>query len=133
MARETAVASPSRRQFLPGWQRNRRSAGVRGALAFARTGGVRKWVVGHNRRMNRGVAVAATGPASADAGMSAAAAGGNAVDAAIAAIVAAMTTEPGIVSILGGAFVTVWPADGDPEVIDGNVEMPGRGVARERF
>jgi gamma-glutamyltranspeptidase/glutathione hydrolase len=83
--------------------------------------------------MERRVAVAATGPASADAGMAAVAAGGNAVDAAIAAIVAAMTTEPGIVSVLGGAFVTVWPAVGEPEVIDGNVEMPGRGLPRERF
>ncbi|GAB3441301.1 gamma-glutamyltransferase [Phycicoccus ginsengisoli] len=83
--------------------------------------------------MGRRMAVAATGPVSADAGMAAAAAGGNAVDAAIAAIVAAMTTEPGIVSVLGGAFVTVWPAGGDPEVVDGNVEMPGRGLPVERF
>ena len=65
--------------------------------------------------------------------MAAAAAGGNAVDAAIAAMVAAMTTEPGIVSVAGGAFVTVWPAGGAPEVVDGNVEMPGRGLPRERF
>jgi gamma-glutamyltranspeptidase/glutathione hydrolase len=83
--------------------------------------------------MGRRVAVAATGPASADAGMAAAAAGGNAVDAAIAAMVAAMTTEPGIVSVLGGAFVTVWPADAEPETIDGNVEMPGRGRPPEGF
>src|SRR5690242_13990397 len=82
---------------------------------------------------DRRVAVAATGPASADAGLAAAAAGGTAVDAAIAAMVAAMTTEPGIVSVLGGAFVTVWPAGGDPEVVDGNVEMPGRGLPVERF
>jgi gamma-glutamyltranspeptidase/glutathione hydrolase len=59
--------------------------------------------------------------------------GGNAVDAALAAMVMAMTTEPGIVSVLGGAFVAVWPAGGEPEVIDGNVEMPGRGVAPDRF
>jgi gamma-glutamyltranspeptidase/glutathione hydrolase len=65
--------------------------------------------------------------------MAAAAAGGNAVDAAIAAMVAAMTTEPGIVSMAGGAFVTVWPAGGEPEVVDGNVEMPGRGLPQERF
>ncbi|WP_270887048.1 gamma-glutamyltransferase [Pedococcus sp. 5OH_020] len=83
--------------------------------------------------MTMRVAVAATGPASADAGLAAVAAGGNAVDAAIAAMVAAMTTEPGIVSALGGAFVTIWPADGEPEVVDGNVEMPGRGLDRERF
>src|SRR5688500_1654936 len=83
--------------------------------------------------MDRQVAVAATGPASADAGIAAARAGGNAVDAAIAAMVAAMTTEPGIVSPLAGAFVTIWPAAGEPEVVDGNVERPGRGLARERF
>ncbi len=83
--------------------------------------------------MDRQVAVAATGPASADAGLAAARAGGNAVDAAIAAMVAAMTTEPGIVSPLGGAFVSIWPAGGEPEVVDGNVEMPGRGLPRERF
>ena len=62
-----------------------------------------------------------TGPVSAEAGLHAVRAGGNAVDAAIAAIVASMTTEPGIVSMLGGAFVTVWPAGGEPEVVDGNV------------
>jgi gamma-glutamyltranspeptidase/glutathione hydrolase len=53
--------------------------------------------------------------------------GGNAVDAAIAASVASMTTEIGIVSPGGGAFVTVWPAAGDPVVIDAYAEMPGRG------
>jgi gamma-glutamyltranspeptidase/glutathione hydrolase len=83
--------------------------------------------------MNRRVAIAATGPASADAGLAAAAAGGNAVDAAIAAMVSAMTTEPGIVSAAGGAFVSIWPAGGDPEVVDGNVEMPGRGQDPARF
>ncbi|NYG06958.1 gamma-glutamyltranspeptidase/glutathione hydrolase [Phycicoccus badiiscoriae] len=83
--------------------------------------------------MHPRVAIAATGPASADAGLAAAAAGGNAVDAAIAAMVSAMTTEPGIVSAAGGAYVSVWPAGGDPEVIDGNVEMPGRGQDPARF
>ena len=41
--------------------------------------------------------------------------GGTAVDAAIAAITVAMATEPGVVSALGGAFVTIWPAHGTPE------------------
>ena len=86
-----------------------------------------------NRRMTRRVAIAATGPASADAGAAVAQAGGNAVDAAIAAMVAAMTTEPGIVSVLGGAFVSIWPAQGEPELVDGNVEMPGRGLPKDRF
>ena len=62
-----------------------------------------------------------------------AAEGGNAVDAAIAASIAAMCTDPGMVSLLGGAYVNVWPADGEPLVIDGNVEMPGRGLDRDRF
>jgi len=83
--------------------------------------------------MDRRVSIAATGPASADAGLAAAAAGGNAVDVAIAAMVSAMTTEPGIVSAAGGAFVSIWPAGGDPELVDGNVEMPGRGQDPARF
>jgi gamma-glutamyltranspeptidase/glutathione hydrolase len=90
-------------------------------------------VARQNRSVSRQVAVAATGPVAVHAGLAAAQAGGNAVDAAIASMVAAMGTEPGIVSALGGAFVSIWPAGGDPEVIDGNVEMPGRGQPAERF
>ena len=41
-----------------------------------------------------------------------------------------MSTEPGVVSLMGGAFVNVWLAGADPVVIDGNVEMPGRGLDR---
>jgi gamma-glutamyltranspeptidase / glutathione hydrolase len=59
--------------------------------------------------------------------------GGTAVDGAVAAIVVAMCTEPGVVSPLGGAFVAVWPADGEAEIVDANVEMPGRGLPPERF
>ena len=81
----------------------------------------------------RQVAVAATGPASLGAGHAVVAEGGNAVDAAIAAAVTSMSTEPGIVSLAGGAFVTVWPPSGPPVVLDGNVGMPGRGVPREAF
>lgn len=79
------------------------------------------------------VALAAPSRAALDAGLEVAADGGNAVDAALAASLAAMSTEPGIVSLMGGAFVNVWPADGDPVVVDGNVEMPGREVDRSRF
>ena len=79
------------------------------------------------------VAVAGTGPLAVDAGLTAVRAGGNAVDAAIAAMCVAMTTEPGVVSPMGGAFVTIWPAHGEPETIDGNVEMPGRGVDSGRL
>ena len=78
-------------------------------------------------------AIAAPSPASAQAGVQTARAGGSAVDAAVAAMVVAMSTEPGIVSPLGGGFVAVWPSGSDPEVIDGNVEMPGRGLPMERL
>ena len=81
----------------------------------------------------RSVAIAATGPVAVDAALGAVRAGGNAVDAALAAIMVAMTSEPGIVSPMGGAYITIWPVDGEPEVIDGNVEMPGRGLPEERF
>lgn len=61
-------------------------------------------------------------------------AGGNAVDAALAAVLVASVTEPGVVSAAGGAYITVAPSDGGAAVtVDGNVEMPGRGLPRERF
>ncbi len=83
--------------------------------------------------MGRTIAVAAPSPVSRDAGLGTAADGGNAVDAALAAAIAAMSTEPGIVSLMGGAFINIWPPDRPPEVVDGNVEMPGRGVGRDRL
>ena len=51
----------------------------------------------------------------------------------MAAAIAAMSTEPGIVSLGAGAFVNIWPEGAEPQVIDGNVEMPGRGLSTERF
>ena len=79
------------------------------------------------------VAVAAPSSAALEAGLAVVAEGGNAVDAAVAASIAAMCTEPGIVSIMGGAYVNIWPGGGPPVVIDGNVEMPGRGLDPSRF
>ena len=78
-------------------------------------------------------AVAAPNSLAVRAGLDVVEAGGTAVDAAIAAMIVAMCTEPGVVSPLGGGFVAVWPHDGDPELIDANVEMPGRGLPTERF
>jgi gamma-glutamyltranspeptidase/glutathione hydrolase len=78
------------------------------------------------------VAVAAPNDLAAAAGRELAAGGGNAVDAALAAIVVAMTTEPGICSLPGGAYLTVQPADGPAVTIDANVTMPGRGLAVPR-
>jgi len=79
------------------------------------------------------VALSAPGPGALQAGLEVASEGGNAVDAAIAASLAAMSTEPGVVSLMGGAFVNVWLAGSDPVVIDGNVEMPGRGLDASAF
>ena len=73
------------------------------------------------------VAIAAGSRIAADAGAEIASKGGNAVDAAIAAAVVSLCTDIGVVSPGGGAFITVLPPDGDPVVIDGYAEMPGRG------
>ncbi len=79
------------------------------------------------------IAVAAPSPLAVQAALDVAAAGGTAVDAAVAALLVAASTEPGVVSLLGGAYLAVWPHDGEPEVVDGNVEMPGRGVSPDRL
>jgi len=63
----------------------------------------------------------------AEAGTAVAEQGGNAVDAAIAAAIVSMCTDTGIMSPGGGAFITIWPPGHEPVVIDGYVEMPGRG------
>ena len=78
------------------------------------------------------IVVAAASEAAAEAGRSVVEHGGNAVDAAIAATIASMSTELGIVSPGGGAFITVWPNNGEPTVIDAYAEMPGRGLEHGR-
>ncbi|MEO7746109.1 MAG: gamma-glutamyltransferase, partial [Actinomycetota bacterium] len=75
------------------------------------------------------MAVAAPNVVAAEAGRRVADDGGGAVDAAIAAALVTMVTEPGVVSLAGGAYVTVWPADSDVAVtVDGYVAMPGLGA-----
>ncbi|MDJ0957162.1 MAG: gamma-glutamyltransferase [Arenicellales bacterium] len=69
----------------------------------------------------------------AEAGTTVAKQGGNAVDAAIAAAIVSMCTDTGIMSPGCGAFVTVWPPDDKPVVVDGYVEMPGRGRRGKHF
>ena len=75
------------------------------------------------------VAVASTSQLAADAAREVAAAGGNAVDCALAAALLAMNTEPGVCAMAGGAYITVWAAGSDPVTIDGNVAVPGAGLA----
>ncbi len=78
--------------------------------------------------MSTRVAVAAPNESAALAALRVAEEGGGAVDAAVAASLVTMVTEPGIVSLAGGAYVSVWPADGaDACTVDGYVDMPGRG------
>ncbi len=75
------------------------------------------------------VAVATSSPLAADAAYEVAAAGGNAVDCALAAALLTMNTEPGVCALAGSAFITVWQEGSDPVTIDGNVAVPGRGLA----
>jgi len=85
------------------------------------------------RRVRSGVAVASSTKVAAEAGAAVAREGGNAVDAAIASAWVGAVAEPGICAPGSGGFVTVWGPDGDPVTIDGYIEMPGRGLASERF
>lgn len=71
------------------------------------------------------VAVATTSQLAADAAAEISGEGGNAVDCAVAAALLTMNTEPGVCALAGGAYVTIWPAIGDPVTIDGNVAVPG--------
>lgn len=75
------------------------------------------------------VMVAAGSQLAADAGAAVAHEGGNAVDAAVAAMLVSMATEPGIVGMGAGGFISIWAPGQDPVVIDGFIEMPGRGLA----
>jgi gamma-glutamyltranspeptidase/glutathione hydrolase len=79
------------------------------------------------------VAVASISQLAANAGAEVADGGGNAVDAAVAAALASAVTAPAMCSLGGGGYVTVWPASGAAETIDGGHEMPGRGLPHDQF
>ena len=81
--------------------------------------------------MPRTLTAAASTSATA-AGTAVADLGGNAVDAALAAVLSSMSTELGIVSPGAGGFITIWPPEGEPVVIDAYAEMPGRGLPKNR-
>jgi len=75
----------------------------------------------------RRVAISAPSQSAAAAGAAVADDGGNAVDAAIASIISGSISEPGLVGPGAGCFITIWPEDGGPVVIDAYAAMPGRG------
>jgi gamma-glutamyltranspeptidase/glutathione hydrolase len=77
------------------------------------------------------VAIATSSQLAANAAREVAAGGGNAVDCALAASLLTMNTEPGVCALAGSAFITIWPASGEPVTIDGNVAVPGAGLAAE--
>jgi gamma-glutamyltranspeptidase/glutathione hydrolase len=77
------------------------------------------------------VAVATSSQLAAEAAREVAAAGGNAVDCALAAALLTMNTEPGVCALAGSSFITVWQEGSDPVTIDGNVAVPGVGLADE--
>lgn len=79
------------------------------------------------------VAIASASQIAAAAGGRVAQEGGNAVDAAVAAALVTACTEPGVCGLGAGGYVTAWPPNGDPVTLDGNVEMPGRGIPPERL
>ena len=69
------------------------------------------------------LAIASSSQIAADAGADIAKGGGNAVDAAIAASLVQLVTEPGVVSLGGGAIVVIWPPG----------ERPAYAHARDGF
>lgn len=75
------------------------------------------------------IAVATTSQLAAEAARELAAGGGNAVDCALAAALLTINTEPGVCALAGSSFITIWPEGGDPVTIDGNVVVPGAGLA----
>ena len=81
----------------------------------------------------RRVQIASATQLAADAGAEVADAGGNAVDAAIGATIVSMCAEIGIIAPAASGFLTIWPAGGEPVVVDGYAEMPGRGLDADQF
>ena len=94
-----------------------------------------------NRRVRSGyagalmprIATASSSELAAAAAVRIAEEGGNAVDGAVASALVSMITEPGVCALGGGGFVTIWIPGSEPVTIDGYIEMPGRGLPRDRF
>jgi gamma-glutamyltranspeptidase/glutathione hydrolase len=79
------------------------------------------------------VTIAASSNIAAVAGATIANQGGNAVDAALAATIVSMCTDLGVMAPGASGFITIWPPQSDPVVIDAYAEMPGRGLPPTRL
>ena len=79
------------------------------------------------------VTIAAGSQIAADAGADIAHQGGNAVDAAIAATLVSMCTDIGVMAPGARGFVSIWPPNGSPVVIDAYAEVPGRGLSPDQL
>ena len=76
------------------------------------------------------LAISSTSNLAVQAGKSMALLGGNAVDGAISAALVSLITEPGVVALGGGGYVTLWPSNGEPITLDGYMAVPGLGSGR---
>ena len=79
------------------------------------------------------VTIAAGSQIAADAGADIAHQGGNAVDAAIAATLVSMCTDIGVMAPGASGFVSIWPPNETPVVIDAYAEVPGRGLSSKQL
>ncbi len=79
----------------------------------------------HGPAGSAGVAAGSAG--AVRAGVDVLRAGGSAVDAVLACAFASAVTEPVLSSLGGGGFLLHAPADGEPEVLDFFVAVPGLG------
>lgn len=55
------------------------------------------------------------------------------VPRAIAATLVSICTDVGVMAPGAGGFITLWPPNQNPVVIDAYAEMPGRGLPTDRF
>ncbi len=73
------------------------------------------------------LAIASSSQLATQAGEVIARAGGNAVDAAVGAALVTLITEPGVVALGGGGYVTLQTPNASPVTIDGYMAVPGLG------
>lgn len=79
------------------------------------------------------MAIGGVSPVAVEAAARIGAQGGNAIDATVAASLVSLISEPGVVALGAGGYLTIWPSEGRPVTVDGYVAMPGKGLDPERI